>query len=165
MSFYYRHPKLVRSAGVSLCLMPIGFGLLCLGVSVFGWAKWTSNLAAGVVMNPLGFWAQRRYGFQSEETIAREGFSLWMAKTGVTSGFNAGIFTVLVESYGLPMGLVRWGLNFTVGPVSYFINKRWIFKGRNPLSRLTEPLITAGVILCLVLRLWMRKKCREFQMA
>jgi putative flippase GtrA len=163
--FYARHPQLVRSAGVSLLLMPLGFGLLYVGVTVLGGAAWATNVAVGLLMQPLGFWAQRRYGFRSEETRAREGFTLWIAKAGATSGLSVCAFTIMVETWSMPYAAVRWGLNFTIGPISYFVNKRWIFNGRNPLTRLIEPLIRSGVLLWIILRLWVRKKCREIQTA
>jgi putative flippase GtrA len=164
-NFYVRHPQLVRSAGVSLFLMPLGFILLYMGVTVLGWAAWATNIAVGIFMQPLGFWAQRRFGFKSEETLAREGFTLWIAKAGATSGLSVCAFTLMVETWSMPYAAVRWGLNFTIGPVSYLVNKRWIFNGRNPLSRLIEPLVRSGVLLWIILRLWVQKKYREVQTA
>jgi hypothetical protein len=111
----------------------------------------------------LGFWAQRRYGFRSEHTQAREGFTLWMAKVGIANGISMGAFTLLVESFGFSYIAVRWALNFTIGPLSYVFNKRLIFRGSSPLTRLTSQLVTSGILLWIEFRLWLRKRLREVQ--
>jgi hypothetical protein len=104
--YYSRHPEMVRSAVVSSLLMPTGFALLYIGVSVWGWR---------------------------------------------------------VESFGLSYIAVRWALNFTIGPLSYVFNKRLIFRGSSPLTRLTSQLVTSGILLWIEFRLWLRKRLREVQ--
>lgn len=138
-NFYLKHPEMTRSAIISVVfLMPVGFGLLKFGVDVCGYSKVATNAIVGVVMNPIGFWMQRSYGFRSRDTLKRESAPLWAAKTGITSGASMTSFSVLVGVYGLPYEIVRWALNFTLGPISYLINKLFIFKGRRPLSRLIK---------------------------
>jgi putative flippase GtrA len=110
--FYQKHPDLARSAIVSLVLSAIGFGLLCLGVSILGWSKTWTNVGLAVPMTVIGFYAQRRFGFRSPETETKVG----LPKSGAK----------LVVTYGL----VRWGLNLSIGPFSYIINKRLIFRRR-----------------------------------
>jgi hypothetical protein len=128
--FYQKHPDLARSAIVSLVLSAIGFGLLCLGVSILGWSKTWTNVGLAVPMTVIGFYAQRRFGFRSPETETKVGLPKSGAKLVVTEVASQGGYAVLVGMFGLPYGLVRWGLNLSIGPFSYIINKRLIFRRR-----------------------------------